>query len=60
LVRSPDLSSIVVFIFAVCRIQAASQVQGDAVKLNRMIERQGKVDVELVKKIMQHKVGHQV
>ncbi|KAJ9097633.1 hypothetical protein QFC21_004669 [Naganishia friedmannii] len=36
-------------------IQAASQVQGDAVKLNRMIERQRKVDPGLVMKIMQHK-----
>jgi hypothetical protein len=41
----------------VYRILGASQVTGDAVKLNRMIERQGKVDVELVKKIMQHKVS---
>jgi hypothetical protein len=39
------------------RILGASQVTGDAVKLNRMIERQGKVDIDLVKKIMQHKVS---
>ncbi|KAJ9123945.1 hypothetical protein QFC22_000736 [Naganishia vaughanmartiniae] len=36
-------------------IQAASQVEGDAVKLNRMIERQRKVDPGLIMKIMQHK-----
>jgi hypothetical protein len=35
---------------------AASQVGGNAVKLNRMIERERRVDVGLVQKIMQHKV----
>lgn len=43
--------------FSPDRILGASQVTGDAVKLNRMIERQGKVDIDLVKKIMQHKVS---
>ena len=32
-------------------------MEGDAVKLNRMIERERRVDVGLIQKIMQHKVG---